>query len=80
MELPHGSINPRIVIGFDGQIKLMVDQVNNEKWDEKDFNQLERCKIQYLEERLGYKILSLETLYPHNEYEKILKQSTNFCN
>ena len=77
-ELPHNSNEPRIVLGYDNQIKLMVNQTNDEKWTEEDFKQLERCKIQYLEEKLGYKITKLEDKISHDDYEKELETSTTF--
>lgn len=77
-ELPHNATNPRIVLGYDNQLKLMVDQINEEKWTKKDFEQLEICKIEYLQEKLGYTIEKLSDTVKHDEYEKILETSTTF--
>jgi len=76
--LPHNSTNPRIVLGYNNQIKLMIDQTNHEKWTKKDFEQLEKCKIQYLEEKLGHKITKLEDTISHKAYEANLKTDTDF--
>lgn len=76
--LPHNSIDPTIVTGYDGQIKLMINQTNNEKWSKEDFDTLEQCKIEYLEEKLGYKIVKLEEIIPHDKYELGLEDSTTF--
>ena len=76
MKLPHNSTVSKIVLGYDGQIKLMVNTVNDEKWSKADFEQLERCKIAYLEEKLGYKIVTLESLIKHDDYEKLLDETT----
>lgn len=76
--LPHNSNDPKIVIGYDNQIKLMVNQTNEEKWNKTDFEQLEKCKIEYLEEKLGYPIKRLEEFQTHDNYEKNLEASTNF--
>ncbi len=56
MELPHNSKNPRIILGYDNKIKLMVDQTNAEKWSQADFERLRECKYEYLEKRLGHSV------------------------
>lgn len=73
IELPHNSTNPRIVIGYDGNIKIVVDQTNKEKWNREDFVKLEKAKLQYLEQKLGYPIKKLEDVVPHADYEAELK-------
>lgn len=79
-KLPHDANGPRIVLGYDNQIKLMVNQTNEEKWTKADFEQLEKCKIQYLEERIGYKIPKLSDTISHDKYEDQLESSTTFFN
>lgn len=78
MKFPHKSKNPRIVLGYDNQIKLMVDQTNKEKWTKSDFKKLEKLKIRYLERKLGYKIVKLSSKITHKKYEKQLEQDTTF--
>ena len=78
IKLPHNSNDPKIVLGYDNQIKLMVNQTNEEKWSKEDFEILEQCKIEYLEDKLGYKIKKLEELQTHDQYEKNLESSTSF--
>ena len=78
MKYPHKSKNPRIVLGYDNQIKLMVDQTNEEKWSKKDFKELEKLKIKYLENKLGYKIIKLSKVISHKKYEKRLESDTTF--
>lgn len=56
IELPHNSKNPRIVLGYDNQIKLMVDQTNDEKWNQADLEHLRNCKYEYLKEKLGHPV------------------------
>ena len=68
-ELPHNSKDPKIVLGYDNQIKLMVNQTNEEKWTKSDFEQLEKCKLQYLEEKIGYSIVKLNDIISHDGYE-----------
>ena len=67
----------KIVIGYDGQIKLMVYPTTDQKWTKKDFANLEAAKIDYLEKRLGYKIEKLEKTITHDNYEKYLKEVHN---
>jgi len=78
MNLPHNSKDPKIVLGYDNQIKLMVQQTNNELWSKEDFIQLEKCKIEYLEKKLGYTIIKLKDVISHDDYETKLEKSTNF--
>jgi len=76
--LPHNSTNPRIVLGYNNSIMLMVDQTNEEKWTRDDFKQLEQCKLEYLEVKLGYKITKLADTISHDNYEKNLESITTF--
>lgn len=78
MKFPHKSKNPRIVLGYDNQIKLMIDQTNKEKWTKADFKKLEKLKIKYLEKKLGYKIVKLSRLFSHQTYEERLLEDTWF--
>lgn len=78
MKFPHKANNPRIVIGYDNQIKLMVDMTNNQKWTKKDFKILEKLKLKYLEKKLGYKIKKLSGVMSHKKYEKHLEEDTTF--
>ena len=78
INLPHNANDPKIVLGYDNQIKLMVNQTNEEEWIKADFDQLEKCKIQYLEEKLGYPIVKLNSITSHHDYEKQLETSTTF--
>ena len=75
-ELPDGWTNPKIVIGYDNQIKLMVklDKVaNNAATDEEIDKLTAKLKIRYLEAALGYKIEKFENIVSHKDYEKGIK-------
>ena len=67
-ELPHNSKDPEIVVYFDESIKLKVTLTNNEVWTDEDYVQLNKCKHQYLEEKLGYPLIKFIG-YPRNKYE-----------
>lgn len=79
-KIPHGYTNPKIVLGYTNQIKLMVDEKggDKEKWTKNDFAKLEQLKVKYLEIILGYKIEPLSKTVSHDDYEKNLKQTTDF--
>lgn len=74
-KLPYDWKKPRIVIGYDGQIKLMIT-TDMKKFTKKQENQLKKLKIKYLEHRLGYKIQNFSKIIKHSDYEKMLDKKS----
>lgn len=70
-KLPYDWKDPVIVIGYDGQIKLMI-WTDAKKFTKKQLEELKKLKIKYLEHKLGYKIKKLSATISHSDYEKML--------
>lgn len=69
-KLPYDWVKPKIVIGYDGQIKLLI-YTNANKLTKKQTKELQKLKIKYLSHKLGYKVEPLSKTIKHNDYEKL---------
>ncbi len=73
IDLPKGWSNPRIVTGYNGEIRLMVSLETEiqQNWTHEQSELLKQKKIEYLEKAIGYKIQPLDEIVKHDDYEKM---------
>lgn len=72
-DLPKGYSDPRIVLGYNGEIRLMVSLEPEiiKNWTKEQEEELRKFKIEYLEKAIGYKIETMDNIIKHDDYEKI---------
>lgn len=73
IELPNGWSNPRIVLGYNNEIRLMVSLTDEiiKAWNDSGYDIMREKKIELLEKALGYKIEKMENIIKHDDYEKL---------
>lgn len=73
IDLPEGWINPRIVLGYNNEIRIMVS-LNKESiknFSKADEDLLQQKKMEYLEKAVGYPIVKMDEIIKHDDYEKL---------
>ena len=76
IKLPKGWKDPIIVLGYNGEIRLMcvMEKEVIKNWTKKDTAKLRRLKIRFLEKYLGYKIVKMSRIVLQKDYEKYAKE------
>lgn len=76
-KLPKDWTDPKIVLGYNDEIRLMVTLPDKiiKNWKPEDSRLLAKKKVEYLEDKIGYSILPMEKIIGHDDYEKVIKKT-----
>lgn len=76
-KLPKNWTDPKIVLGYNDEIRLMVSLPEKiiKNWGPDDSRLLAKKKVEYLEDKIGYSILPMEKMVSHDGYEEIIKKT-----